>query len=106
MSPVTQGEGDGNGVLTELRGLEPIFHRSASGSGRATFEAMTTPDFWEVGASGTRHDRETVLDELERRHADPAYDPLDGLEVSESSGCGTPVAGFGSRCIGCARANG
>jgi hypothetical protein len=70
-------------VLGELRDLEPVFHRSAPGSGRATFEAMTARDFWEVGASGRRYDRATVLEELERRYADPGYDPMDGLDVSE-----------------------
>ena len=66
-------------ALRELRDREPIFHRPEHGTSRAAFEAMTVPDYWEVGASGTVYDRETLLDELDRRFADPAYDPMDGL---------------------------
>jgi len=32
---------------------------------------MTSPDFWEVGASGRRYSREYVLDILEERLASP-----------------------------------
>ena len=44
---------------------------------------MTVVDYWEVGASGIVYDRPTLLDELERRFADPAYDPMDGLELND-----------------------
>ena len=70
-------------VARELRDREPIFHRPEHGSSRADFEAMTVIDYWEVGASGTIYDRITCLDELERRYADRAYDPMAGLEVSD-----------------------
>jgi len=53
---------------------EPIFHRPEHGTTRADFEAMTDPDFWEVGASGRRYSRELVLDELERRRASGVED--------------------------------
>ena len=56
-------------MLEELRAREPIFHRPEFGTTRRDFEAMTEPDFWEVGASGRRYSREYVLDELEKRHA-------------------------------------
>jgi hypothetical protein len=46
---------------------------------------MTAPDYWEVGASGRIYDRATVLAELDRRYADPGYDPMEGLEVSDFS---------------------
>jgi len=59
------------GVLAELRCREPIFHRSELGRTRADFESMTTPDFWEVGASGRRYSRGFVLDALEERHRNP-----------------------------------
>jgi len=59
-------------VLAELRRREPIFHRPEFGTTRADFESMTTPDFWEIGASGDRSSRQHVLDELEQRHARPA----------------------------------
>jgi hypothetical protein len=72
-------------VLAELRSREPIFHRPEHGTDRAAFEAMTVPDYWEVGASGRIYDRATVLAELDRRYADPGYDPMAGLEVSDFS---------------------
>jgi hypothetical protein len=61
-------------VLEELIKREPIFHRPEFGTTRRDFEAMTEPDFWEVGASGRRYSREYVLDELEKRHATPHED--------------------------------
>lgn len=39
-------------VLSELVDREPLFHRTELGTSREVFEAMTAPDFWEVGASG------------------------------------------------------
>ena len=61
-------------VLAELMDREPIFHRAELGTTRADFERMTVADFWEVGASGQRFSREFVLDELERRFAEPHAD--------------------------------
>ena len=61
-------------VLDELIKREPIFHRPEFGTTRADFERMTETTFWEVGASGRRYSREYVLDELERRYANPAED--------------------------------
>lgn len=55
-------------VMEELVRREPVFHREEFGRTRADFEAMTTADFWEVGASGSRYSREHVLDTLERRY--------------------------------------
>ena len=70
-------------IARELRDREPIFHRPEYGTSRADFEAMTIIDYWEVGASGSIYDRQTCLDELERRYAHPTYDPMAGLEVSD-----------------------
>ncbi len=70
-------------VARELRDREPLFHRPEHGTARADFEAMTDIDYWEVGASGTIYDRQTIFDVLERRYADPTYDPMAGLEVSD-----------------------
>lgn len=70
-------------IARELRDREPIFHRHEYGTSRADFEAMTIIDYWEVGASGSIYDRQTCLDELERRYADPTYDPMAGLEVTD-----------------------
>jgi hypothetical protein len=55
-------------VLDELRAREPLFHRLELGSTRAHFEAMTTEDFCEVGASGRAYSREYVLDILDQRY--------------------------------------
>jgi hypothetical protein len=63
-----------SGVLEELTRREPIFHRPEFGTTRADFERMTEETFWEVGASGRRYSREWVLDELDRRRANPTAD--------------------------------
>jgi hypothetical protein len=62
------------GVLDELTRREPIFHRPEFGTTRADFERMTEATFWEVGASGRHYSREFVLDELEKRRANPTED--------------------------------
>jgi hypothetical protein len=51
-------------VRDELRAREPLFHRRELGTTRSHFEAMTTEDFWEVGASGRAYSRAYVLDVL------------------------------------------
>jgi hypothetical protein len=61
-------------VLGELARREPIFHRAEFGTAREDFERMTEETFWEVGASGRRYSRGCVLDELERRRANPSED--------------------------------
>ncbi|GGA51543.1 DUF4440 domain-containing protein [Dyella nitratireducens] len=61
-------------VLEALQRREPIFHRPELGTTRRDFEAMTEPDFWEVGASGQRYSREYVLDVLEERYQQPFDD--------------------------------
>ena len=68
------GEKDLSKVLADLTAREPIFHRPEHGTTRADFRRMTMPDFWEVGASGRAYPRATVLDELDRRRADPRAD--------------------------------
>ena len=60
--------------LKELMEREPIFHRPEFGTTRADFERMTEATFWEVGASGRCYSREYVLDELEKRYANPTDD--------------------------------
>ena len=69
------------GVLRELSGREPIFHRPEWGTARADFERMTAPDFWEIGASGRRYSREYVLDTLEKRYERRAH--VDVWETSD-----------------------
>jgi hypothetical protein len=55
------------GVLEELRAREPICHRPEFGTTRADFAAQMSEDFWEVGASGRRYNREFVLETLEEK---------------------------------------
>lgn len=54
-----------------LAAREPIFHRPEFGTSRADFEAMVAPEFWEIGASGTRYSKALVLHTLENWHAKP-----------------------------------
>jgi hypothetical protein len=70
-------------VRSELRDLEPVFHRPDRGTSRAVWDALMAPDYWEVGASGAVYDRAFVLDTLAARYADPAYDPMAGLELDD-----------------------
>lgn len=58
-------------IQAELSAREPIFHRPEFGSTRAAFESMTDADFWEVGASGRRYSRASVLNILDDRYAKP-----------------------------------
>jgi hypothetical protein len=59
-------------VLHALLEREPLFHRRACVANRADFERETSDDFWEVGASGRRYDRESVWSVLANRLAEPA----------------------------------
>lgn len=61
-------------ILAELSRLEPILHRPEPASTRADLERMIVNDFWETGASGRQYSREFVLDELQRRIANPPPD--------------------------------
>jgi GNAT superfamily N-acetyltransferase len=60
---------DASTVMVALQAREPLFHRLEHGTTRADFEAMTAEDFWEVGASGARYDRELVWSALQARYA-------------------------------------
>jgi len=61
-------------ILEELSRREPIFHRPELGTSRVDFEKMTADDFWEIGASGRRYPRKSVLDALEKRYPVPHAD--------------------------------
>jgi hypothetical protein len=60
-------------VLNELIQREPLFHHPEFGRTRQDFEQMMDVDFWEVGASGRRYNREYTLSELVKRYANPEY---------------------------------
>jgi hypothetical protein len=69
MEPVLVTDPSHADVLAELIAREPIFHRPEFGTKRPALEAMTEPDFWEVGASGRRYSREYVITTVEQRYA-------------------------------------
>ena len=54
-------------VVDELKAREPLFHRRAIVSSEREFLAETAEDFWEIGASGTIYDRDTILRALRQR---------------------------------------
>lgn len=56
-------------VLEQLWALEPVFHHAEIGAGREVFEAMTSADYWEIGASGRVYSRDFVIDTLVERYA-------------------------------------
>jgi hypothetical protein len=53
-------------VFEELRRREPIFHTPEFGTTLADFESATVPDYWEVGASGRRYSRDSILRTLQQ----------------------------------------
>ena len=77
MEPILITDPSLQGILEELVRREPIFHHPEFGTTRADFANMTVPDFWEVGASGSRYSREYMLDTLEKRYSAPYTDDLE-----------------------------
>jgi len=78
-------------IREELLLLEPIFHTPATGPERHKYESVIAPDFWEVGASGKRYDRELVLKTLAEREAAGVLEQLS----KEDFNC----ARLGSECF-------
>lgn len=70
-------------VLAEVGVREPVFHREPVGADRAHFEAMTTPDFFEVGASGSAYARDQVCELMAQRYATGERDGDDAWVVSD-----------------------
>jgi hypothetical protein len=60
-------------ILNQLIQQEPIFHHPELGRTRQDLEAMTDPEFWEIGASGHRYSRDQVLAEVVKRYENPQY---------------------------------
>ena len=56
---------DNGAKFEKIKAREPIFHRDC--------ETWMVEDYWEIGASGARYDKEFILDTLEKRHQDPNY---------------------------------
>jgi hypothetical protein len=59
-------------VLEELRRLELLFHPVNAPATPQSLEELVAPEFWEVGASGRRYSRESVLEVLKERQRAPA----------------------------------
>jgi hypothetical protein len=55
-------------VHEEVEAREPIFHHPEFGADRDALEAMTDPEFWEVGASGRRYSREFCIETTLERY--------------------------------------
>lgn len=64
-------EGDAS-VLAGLLCLEPTFHGAAWNATPEKFEALVTPDFWEIGASGRCYSRAFALVVLRERQQMPS----------------------------------
>jgi len=69
MEPKRETERGLLAIQAQLSELEPIFHRPEAGMTRADFEGMTEASFWEVGASGARYSRESVVAQAAARCA-------------------------------------
>ncbi|MCB2177064.1 MAG: DUF4440 domain-containing protein [Actinomycetales bacterium] len=80
--PDTDGRLDEDSVLAELTSLEPLFH-APGGMTRAEYEALTAPDFAEVGASGRRYDREVIWAVLAERFA--SGEPEPAFELTQAA---------------------
>lgn len=59
---------------TQLRNLEPVFHRRHHIHDANTFDEAVSEDFWEVGASGRVYDRATVRTVVLERLTAPVDD--------------------------------
>lgn len=70
-------------ILEELKKREPIFHRPELGTTRADFENMTVEDYWEIGASGKRYERQDCIDTVVERYQDPNYAQNDFWETND-----------------------
>ncbi len=75
-------------ILDELKAREPIFHRTAFGTTLEDFDRVMAPDYWEVGASGSRYSRKFILELLAQR-------PFVDAEAE-----GWRCSGFGLRALG------
>ncbi|RPI06044.1 MAG: DUF4440 domain-containing protein [Ignavibacteriae bacterium] len=67
-------------ILQELVLREPLFHRPEAAATRLDFEKMITPEFREIGASGRRYSRDTVLEILEDRIIHPLEEPWEARD--------------------------
>lgn len=64
-------------LLPLLQALEVELHHPGARSSRARLEALLHPDFDEVGRSGRRYDRQTIVDFLAAQVTHAQVEPLD-----------------------------
>lgn len=67
--PLLVSGDDTPAIIDELISLEPLFHHAELGTTWEDFDAHTSADFWEVGASGRSYTRDYVWSVLQRRPA-------------------------------------
>lgn len=70
-------------VLEELKKREPIFHHPEFGVTQKDFEDMTVEDYWEIGASGQRYDRNYCIDTVIKRYKNSDYVKNDIWETKD-----------------------
>jgi hypothetical protein len=72
-------------VLKDLRSREPLFHHRVFVHDAASFDSTTSPDFWEMGASGQTYSRDYVLSMLRERWRVEAADTfaLEGWTIPD-----------------------
>lgn len=58
-------------MIDELKQLEPLIYAANDGKTREHFENLLVSNFWEIGASGKKYDRDFVLATLEQRNKNP-----------------------------------
>lgn len=87
-SPFARIEPNLQAVFEELRRYEPIFHRAAFGTNAEDFGRVMASDYWEVGASGRRYSRLSILERLEK------HPPVDAETA------GWVCSDFGLRLLG------
>jgi hypothetical protein len=71
-----------NDVRAALAAREPLFHRPGFGTTRREAEAVTAPDFVEIGASGRLYTREYVLDVVDDRDLRDEVDVLKPIDIA------------------------
>lgn len=62
-------------IIADLKRLEPLIYVANDGKMRDYFEDLLIPDFWEIGASGKKYDRDFILSILEDRNRNPREEP-------------------------------
>ncbi len=86
--PFTTTEVELQPILAELQRREPIFHRPEFASTQEDFARLMAPNYWEVGASGSRYSAEFIQQHLAQNKPDDA------------EAVGWQTSGFACRALG------